>query len=79
MSKKRLFQIFDEMNKSDEENKTGTISVCPDVVSVNYSHNQGTKVTVGVPGNLVFDIECGKKIAVLLLIDSTEYEKRLKQ
>lgn len=73
--KKRLFQILDDMNVADTENDTATLAVCPSFVRANYGSNSGTQVTMGVPGNVVFDIEAGKKIPILILVDSAEYEK----
>lgn len=80
MAKKRLFQILDEMNVSDTTNKTTLVAVCPNLVSADYGAKiQGTKITMGVPGNVVFDIETNKTIPILLLIDKEEYDKILTQ
>lgn len=73
-TKKRFLQIVDQMNLDDTSNKTENVIRCDSFVSANYTP-QGTKVTMGLPGNHIFDIESGKKIAVLLLIDYNEYMK----
>ena len=80
MEKKRLFQILDEMNVADTTNKTTLVGVCPNLVSADYTAKmQGTKVTMGVPGNMVLDIQTNDIIPILLLIDNKEYDKILNQ
>lgn len=74
--KKRLFQVLDEMNLADSENNTAFVAVCPNLVAADYGKNiQGTKVTMGVPGNVVIDLQANKLIPVLLLINREEYDK----
>lgn len=71
---KRLFQILDEMNIADGDNKTSNVGICNSLVSADYSAKKGgTVVAIGVPGNVVFDIETGNKIAILLIINMAEY------
>lgn len=73
---KRLFQILDEMNVADGDNKTSNVGVCNSVVAANYSMKKGgTVVEIGVPGNVVLDIESGKTIPILLMINKAEYDK----
>lgn len=80
MEKKRLFQILDEMNVADTTNKTTFVGVCPNLVSADYTAKmQGTKITMGVPGNMVLDIQTNDIIPILLLIDKKEYDKILNQ
>jgi len=74
MAKKRFFEIIDQMNIQDTENNTENIQVCPTFISANFS-KKGTQVTMGVPGNIVFDLESDKLIPVLLLINREEYDK----
>ena len=79
MEKKRLFQILDEMNVADTTNKTTLVGVCPNLVSADYiAKMQGTKITMGVPGNMVLDIQTKNTIPILVLIDKNEYDKILK-
>jgi hypothetical protein len=73
---KRLFEILDIMNVADGENSTLSVGVCPDFQSANYSQSKGgTLVTMGVPNNVVFDIESQKLKPILLLVNLEEYEK----
>lgn len=74
MAKKRFFEVLDYMNVQDTENDTANIQVCPNFVSANFS-KKGTQVTMGVPGNIVFDLETDKLIPVLLLVNREEYDK----
>lgn len=77
MSKKRAFQILDEMNVHDDEHGTRYVAACFDMVGAEYKAGQnGTVVSVGVPGNVVNDLYNGKKKPMLLLIDMEEYSKR---
>lgn len=72
----RLFEILDAMNIQDAENKTSYLSVCNSFLSADYSAKQGgTKVTIGVPGNVTFDLLEQNTIPILLIIDRSEYEK----
>ena len=76
MANKRLFEILDQMNIQDTENGTMNIQLCPNFVSADYSKKiNGTKVTMGIPGNIVFDLETDKLIPVLLLVNREEYDK----
>lgn len=71
---KRLFQILDEMNVADGENKTAHVKVCPDLISANKV-KAGTKITMGAPEISVYNLMNGKTKAILLLIDLDEYNK----
>lgn len=75
-TKARLFEILDVINVADGENGTANIGVCPDFQSANYSQSKGgTLVTMGVPNNVVFDIESQKLKPILLMVNMEEYEK----
>lgn len=75
-TKKRLFQILDEMNIADVENNTANVAVCPNFVGADYSaKSSGTKITMGAKGNVVFDLQTDKIIPVLLLVNREEYER----
>lgn len=78
MSKKRLFQILDEMNVEDAEKGTQLVAVCPDFISAEYKKIKGTEIKMGCAGNVVNDLMLDKKMAVLVLIDKKEYKKRSK-
>lgn len=54
-----------------EENKS--IQLCTTVTDMNYSANLGTKVSIGVPGNVCFEIESGRMNALLLLFSVREF------
>lgn len=62
---------FDVLKRMSAENKR--IWLAPTVTDMNYSANKGTKVTFGIEGNVVFDIQHGKKNAVCLLWSVDEF------
>ena len=65
---------FDVLKRMGDENKQ--IMICPDVLNMNYSQKtKGTKVEVGVPGNVIGDIFGGTKKAVLLMWDKKEFDE----
>lgn len=74
---KRTFQILDEMNVADEENKTITCIACPDLIGAK-THPMGIEVAMGVPAEighkLMFEPQRYKPI--LLVIDMHEFDKR---
>lgn len=76
--KKRLFQILDEMNVADGENKTATCGLCPDIVRAN-TVKAGAEIVMGVPADMGQKIMLDPKRykAILLVIDMDEYEKRM--
>jgi hypothetical protein len=70
-----MFEILDEMNVNDTNNKTTTVGVCPDLVSAQKTKHGG-HVTMGVPAEIVMDLLTDKnKKAILLVVDLTEYER----
>ena len=71
---KRLFEVLDSMNQNDTLNDTQTVIIGDHFVSANYN-KQGTTVEIGIGGNQVFDIESGKKVAMLVLVDIEEYNR----
>lgn len=71
---KRLFQVLDEMNVNDEKNKTATIGVCNEVSYI-QSSKRGTLITMGAPAEALMDIESGKTMPLLLLLNKSEYDK----
>lgn len=72
---KRLFQILDEMNVNDSNNRTATVGLCNSFISADKV-KQGGIVTMGVPEEVVMDLFLGnKKIPILLIIDKKEYDR----
>jgi hypothetical protein len=74
---KRLFQILDEMNVADTENKTALLGVCSHFVGAQKAKGGG-HVTMGVPEKSVIDFVLHndeKTIPLLLLINRAEYER----
>ena len=63
---------FDVLKRMSAENKK--LWLAPTILEMQYNANRGTKVTFGVEGNVVFDIEQGKKQAVCLLWSVEEFE-----
>lgn len=63
---------FDVLKRMAEENKS--IQLCATITQMNYSAKKGgTEVSVGVPGNVCFEIESGRKNCLLLLFDIAEF------
>lgn len=77
MTKKRFFEVMDDINQYDTENGTQLLSVCPDFVEANKA-KAGAKITMGAPEEMLYDLINDKRIPVLLLIDKEEYKKRFK-
>ena len=63
---------FDVLKRMSAENKK--LWLAPTITDMQYNANRGTKVTFGIEGNVVFDIEQGKKKAVCLLWSVEEFE-----
>ncbi len=78
MSKKRLFQVLDEMNVNDDVNKTETCACCFDMVGANKV-KQGGHVTMGVPAEAVMKILLGEYKPMLVLLDMKVYNSIEKQ
>lgn len=73
-----MFQILDEMNLQDEKDGSALVGVCNQVISVDKVKG-GTKVSIGAPDHVIFDIMNGKTIPILLLVNKEEYFKREKE
>jgi hypothetical protein len=74
MSKKRLFQVFDEMNVNDDANKTAHLGCCYDMVEAKTAKGGG-HVTMGVPAEEITKIFLGDRQPILLLLDKKEYHR----
>lgn len=70
---KRTFQILDEMNVADEQNKTITCIVCPDHIR-SQTHPMGIEVAMGVPAEI--GLEPDRYKPLLVVIDMEEFNKR---
>lgn len=76
--KKRLFQVLDEMNKTDIETSTKFVAVCNHFVEAKKSKN-GDLVTMGTPPGTIRDLGLTEHIIpILILVDIKEYN-RLKE
>ena len=65
---------FDVLKRMAAENKT--VQLCTTITQMNYSAKKGgTEVSVGVPGNVCFEIESGRINAVLLMWNVREFEE----
>lgn len=72
---KRMFQILDELNVADSENKTGSVIVCSDLVSANTAKGGG-HVTIGVPAEIIARLATDNNArAILLIVDYKEYDR----
>lgn len=74
MSKKRLFQLLDEMNVADSENKTSNLAIANTFVKSDLT-KQGTLVTMGASPEISMKLFMGEVVPILLLIDSNEFKK----
>lgn len=78
MAKKRLFEVFDDMNQFDTENNTRLVEVTSNFISGN-TVKQGAEIKMGVPQSSLIELMSDEKIAVLILVDREEYFKRSNQ
>lgn len=69
------FEIMLEM--ANDENGSQFISATTDLVSADYT-KMGTKITMGIGGNVVGSLLNNEKIPVLYLVDKEEFFKRKK-
>lgn len=72
--KKRLFQIFDEMNVNDEKNKTQTLPCAFTMVEAK-SDKRGGLVTMGIEAHILQKIFFGEMQPILVVMDKKEYER----
>ena len=76
MTKKRLFEVLDDMNVIDTEKGSRLVEVSSNLISAN-TIKQGGKIVMGVPQGSIMDLTLEKKIPVLLMVDKEEYFKRM--
>lgn len=51
------------------------IRLCSTITEMTYNAKKGTKVVVGVPGNVCFEIESNRLQCVLLLFNMTQFNE----
>lgn len=64
---------FDVLKAMAEQNMD--IRLCTTIVRMDYDAKVGTKVVVGVPGNVCFEVSEGKLNALLLLFNMEQFNK----
>lgn len=65
---------FDVLKRMTDENKK--IQLCTTITKMNYNARKGgTEVSVGVPGNVCFEIESGRLNCLLLLFDIQQFRE----
>jgi len=65
---------FDVLKRMAAENKD--IRLCTTVTKADYSAKKGgTEVSIGVPGNICFDLEDGKINALLLVFNMAQFDE----
>jgi len=78
MDQKRVFEILDELNVGDTNNGTKHVVITNSVTQM-QSCKAGGLITMGVPSDIFSDLafpEEGKnKIAILVVVDKTAYDK----
>lgn len=72
MSKKRIFQVLDEMNVNDEKNKAATCACCFDLVEAKTAKG-GAHVIMGVPAEAMHKLMVNEYKPMLVLLDMKEY------
>jgi len=70
--KKRLFQIFDEMNVNDEKNKTALLPCAFTMVEAKTAKGGG-HITMGVEAYIIQKIFLGEMQPILVVMDKKEY------
>jgi hypothetical protein len=75
---KRVFQVIDEMNQDDSKNGTQMVIVGTNFISANKVHG-GCSISIGMPEYVLGDLLRNEKTAILLLIDTEEYFKRMNE
>ena len=69
---------FDVLKRMAAENMS--LQLCTTITQMNYSQKKGgTEVSVGVPGNICFEIESGRMVAVLLTWNKREFDELKKK
>lgn len=69
-----MFQIIDIMNQNDAINDTKNLGVCNELIGAQKVKAGGT-VTIGVPEDILMQVIAGTRIAVLLVLDKSEYDR----
>lgn len=72
MSEESAVNNFDVLKRMSEQNKD--IRMGPDLIDAQWS-KRGSRLTFGVPGNVLMDIESGKLRAVVLLWDVNQFDE----
>ncbi len=62
---------FDVLKRMSAENKR--IWLAPTITEMNYNIKKGSEITFGIEGNVLFDLQHGKKSAVCLLWSVEEF------
>lgn len=75
--KKRLFQVLDEMNKTDIDTATKFVAVCNQMVEAKKSKN-GDLVTMGTPSGTIRDLALTEHIVPMLILVNIKEYNRLK-
>jgi hypothetical protein len=65
---------FDVLKRMADEDKK--IQLCTTITQMNYSAKKGgTEVSVGVPGNVCFEVQSGRMVGFLLLYDVAQFNE----
>ena len=70
MGKVNNFDVLKRMGERGDD-----IRMCPTITRMTYNAKKGTEVSIGVPGNVCFDIESGKLNAMLLLFSMAQFNE----
>ena len=72
---KRMFEIFDEMNVEDIKEGSQLVMTSGNFLNGCMS-KKGSRITFGAPSSVLMDMNSGKKLAILVVVDKEEYFKR---
>lgn len=78
MSKKRPFQVLDEMNHEDIENNSQLVSISIGVLEAK-TIPEGGKVTIGTSKEAILGLVSGEYKAFLVVMNNAEYQRRIKE
>lgn len=73
--KPRMFQVLDEMNLDDVENKTKMLQISTTYINMRQE-SMGCGLIMNVPCSAQFGIENGVTIPILIVVNKEEYFKR---
>lgn len=75
--KKRIFEILDEMNQLDTENKTRLLAVSNNLISAAKTR-EGARIIMGMDDQSLWDISEDDAFPILLIVNKRKYKELTK-